>query len=107
MEANLMFALSAADAPRRSLFAFHFELSRTPRRKPSSLVLRGAQGLMARFTMPRGSNKKAGLLSSRIDCFLALELAHALGTLLIGHYRRSGNRSQHWRAHMPPSGNKC
>src|SRR5215470_1898113 len=74
MEVNLMFALSAADAPRRSLFAFHFELSRMPRRKPSSLVLRGAHGLMARFTMPRGSNKKGGLFSWGIALHQSLHM---------------------------------
>ena len=61
--ANMMFALSAADAPRRSLFAFHFELSRTPRRKPSSFILRGAHGMTVWSTIPRGSNTCTLLLS--------------------------------------------
>src|SRR6516162_1022676 len=66
--AKLMFALSAADAPRRSLFAFHFELSRMPRRKPSSFILRGAFGVTVWSTVPRGSNTCTELLSWCIAC---------------------------------------
>src|SRR5262245_47577182 len=98
----MMFSASAATAPRRSLFAFHFELSRTPRRKPSSFVLRGARGVMARSTMPHGSNR----MSLRITGS-RLELAPAVRASVAGYHRDPDNGSQDGCAHVSPSRDKC
>src|SRR4029450_838132 len=102
-----MLSASAAHATRSSLFAFHFELSRMPRRKPSSPNLRGARGVVVRSTMPRGSNTRTGLLSWCITEFLLSELAHAVGASVAGYRQGLGDGSQHRRAHVPPSGDEC
>src|ERR1700684_1288637 len=47
---------SAAEDALRTLLAFHFELSRIARRRPSRLFGRAAIGVLADSTTPRGSN---------------------------------------------------
>src|SRR5580704_17472534 len=100
-----MSSLRAADAPRRSLFAFHLELSRIPRRKPSSFVLRGAIGVLSSSTMPRGSNKRTELISCRTG-FPHLQLAHAVCAFVVRDCRGLCDGLQHRRTHVAPPGDK-
>src|SRR5919197_208256 len=91
--------------PRRSLFAFHLVLSRTPSRSPTKEALRGASGVGSTSTTPRGSNT---LCRPPRSCSLnarppPLDGARAVRAQRAARRVPSVERSQHGRAHVAPA----
>src|SRR3984957_8104492 len=106
----MLFSSAAVDAL-RTLLAFHFELSRIARRRPSRLFGRAAIGVFADSTTPRGSNTVTEFASvtfinmSVSSCF-SLERASAVGTSVVGRTGSGIDRLEHRRAHVTPTGNE-
>src|SRR5262249_4391611 len=106
----MLFSSAAVDA-RRILFAFHFELSRIARRSPSRLFGRGAIGVFADSTMPRGSKTSTEFESItfiNIFCFLrsSSKSARAVGASIVHRTCGRIDRLEHRRAHVAPAGNE-
>src|SRR3954469_12620664 len=94
---------SAAWAPRSSLLAFHLLLSRMPSRSPSNAAGRGAMGVSALSTRPRGSKTKRLSASSVVSMAFPSDGTNAAGAVRPVRCRGLADRLHHRRVHVPPT----